>query len=87
MIEYYNLVRQLGGSVSAEHGDGRIRGPFLYAQYGDQKYEILAKIKNIFDPQGILNTGVKFTDNLESLKPILRDEYNLNFLNNYLPYV
>lgn len=87
MIEYYNLVRQLGGSVSAEHGDGRVRGPFLFAQYGDQKYQLLASIKNIFDPYGILNTGVKFTDNLESLKPILRDEYNLNFLNNFLPYV
>jgi FAD/FMN-containing dehydrogenase len=87
MIEYYNLVRQLGGSISAEHGDGRIRGPFLYAQYGAQYYQLLAKIKNIFDPQDILNTGVKFTDDLESLKPILRDEYNLNYLYNYLPYV
>jgi FAD/FMN-containing dehydrogenase len=87
MIEYYNLVKQLGGSISAEHGDGRIRAPFLYAQYGDQKYEIFSKIKKIFDPQDILNTGVKFTDNLESLKPILRKEYNLDSLFNYLPYV
>ena len=87
MIEYYNLVKQLGGSVSAEHGDGRIRAPFLYGQYGDQKYEIFTKIKKIFDPQDILNTGVKFTDNLDSLKPILRNEYNLDFLYNYLPYV
>ena len=87
MIEYYNLVKQLGGSISAEHGDGRIRGPFLYSQFGSQNYELLRKIKVIFDPQNILNTGVKFTDDLQSLKPILRDEYNLDQLYNYLPYV
>ena len=87
MIEYYNLIKQLGGSISAEHGDGRIRAPFLYSQYGAQDYKLLTNIKKIFDPQDILNTGVKFTDNLESLKPILRDEYNLDYLYNYLPYV
>jgi len=87
MIEYYNLVKQLGGSISAEHGDGRIRAPFLYSQYGPQGYQLLANIKQIFDPQNILNTGVKFTDNLDSLKPILRDEYNLDHLYNFLPYV
>ncbi|HUY53262.1 MAG TPA: FAD-binding oxidoreductase, partial [Candidatus Dormibacteraeota bacterium] len=87
MIEYYNLIKQFNGSISAEHGDGRIRAPFLYAQYGPQSYQLLTKVKSIFDPQGILNTGVKFTDDLESLKPILRDEYNLNYLYNYLPYL
>jgi len=87
MIEYYNLVKQLGGSISAEHGDGRIRAPFLYAQYGKEGYELLGKIKQIFDPQNILNTGVKFSDNLESLKPILRNEYSTDYLYNYLPYV
>jgi FAD/FMN-containing dehydrogenase len=87
MIEYYSIVKQFGGSISAEHGDGRIRGPFLYSQYGSQSYELLRKIKEIFDPQNILNTGVKFTDDLQSLKPLLREEYNLDQLYNYLPYV
>ncbi len=87
MIEYHALIKQFNGSISAEHGDGRIRAPFLYAQYGPESYQLLTKIKNIFDPQGILNTGVKFTDDLDSLKSILRNEYNSDYLYNYLPYL
>jgi FAD/FMN-containing dehydrogenase len=87
MIEYYILIKQLGGSVSADHGDGRIRAPFLYSQFEEQGYQIIKKVKSIFDPNDILNSGVKFTDDLESLKAILRTEYNLDNLYNYLPYV
>jgi FAD/FMN-containing dehydrogenase len=87
MIEYYNLIKQFNGSISADHGDGRLRAPFIYPQYGEKMYQIIKQIKKIFDPYGILNTGVKFTDDLQTLKTLLRNEYNTERFYDYFPYI
>lgn len=83
--EYYNLVISLGGSTSGEHGDGRLRAPYLPKLYGQQVYELFCKIKAIFDPYGTLNPGVKIGSSIEDIKPLLRDEYSMNHLYDYLP--
>jgi FAD/FMN-containing dehydrogenase/Fe-S oxidoreductase len=51
------LVKNYRGALSGEHGDGRLRAPFLPEQFGAQVYAILCEVKQLFDPQGILNPG------------------------------
>ena len=51
------LVKKYRGSLSGEHGDGRLRGEFIRSMVGDACYELFARVKRAFDPQGILNPG------------------------------
>ena len=51
---------ELGGTVSAEHGIGRLKHDFLRAQYGDEGLAQMAEVKRAFDPPGILNRDVMF---------------------------
>jgi FAD/FMN-containing dehydrogenase len=83
--EYYNLVISLGGSISAEHGDGRLRGPYLQKLYGPEVYALFQKVKQICDPYGTLNPGVKVNVTLEDIKPLLRNSYSMDHLYDHLP--
>lgn len=51
------LVKKYKGSLSGEHGDGRVRAPFIEMQYGARIYEEFRRLKEVFDPKGILNPG------------------------------
>lgn len=51
------LVKRYRGSLSGEHGDGRLRGEFIRTMVGDECFVLLAAVKRAFDPQGILNPG------------------------------
>jgi len=55
------LVKKYKGSLSGEHGDGRLRGEFIPLMIGQHNYELLRNIKNTWDPHGIFNPG-KITD-------------------------
>ena len=55
--EIYKLAISLGGTLSGEHGDGLLRTPFLSKLYGDDIYSLFKKVKDIFDPNGIMNPG------------------------------
>ena len=57
--EVYDLVFRYGGSMTGEHNDGMIRGPYLRAMYGDEMYALFERVKRIFDPDGIFNPHVK----------------------------
>lgn len=83
--EYYNMVISLGGSTSGEHGDGRLRAPYLSKLYGDAMYGVFQKLKLIFDPYGTLNPGVKIDVTLDDIKPLLRHEYSIEHLAHHLP--
>ena len=83
--EYYNLVISLGGSTSGEHGDGRLRAPYLAKLYGPEAYELFQKVKQVFDPYGTLNPGVKMNVTLESIKPLLRNGYSMEHLYDHMP--
>jgi FAD/FMN-containing dehydrogenase len=52
------LVRHLGGTLSGEHGDGRVRAPYLESVWGADLTGAFRKVKDAFDPDGILNPGV-----------------------------
>ena len=85
MEEYYSIVIGLGGSTSGEHGDGRLRGPFLKHLYGPDMYEVMRKVKEIFDPYNILNPGVKINVTTEDIKPFIRQEYSLGAWYGHMP--
>ncbi len=51
------LVKRYRGSLSGEHGDGRLRGEFIRTMVGDACYALLVRVKRAFDPQGIFNPG------------------------------
>lgn len=56
----FPIVKKFGGSISAEHGIGLIKKPFLNFSKSDVEISIMKDIKNIFDPKGILNPGKIF---------------------------
>ncbi|MBP1675049.1 MAG: FAD-binding protein, partial [Bacteroidetes bacterium] len=56
-IETAKLVKKYRGSLSGEHGDGRLRGEFIPLILGEANYELLKKIKASWDPGNILNPG------------------------------
>ncbi|MBN8708657.1 MAG: FAD-binding protein [Verrucomicrobia bacterium] len=51
------LVKKYHGSLSGEHGDGRLRGEFIPFMVGEECYEFMRRTKAVFDPLGILNPG------------------------------
>ena len=55
--ETAHLVKKYNGSLSGEHGDGRVRGEFIPLMVGEKNYQLLRKIKAIWDPNNIFNPG------------------------------
>lgn len=52
-----DLVLKYNGSLSGEHGDGRLRGEFIGKVLGEKVYALLQEVKNVFDPKGIFNAN------------------------------
>jgi D-lactate dehydrogenase len=69
-----DLVLGEGGSLKAEHGTGRVMAPYVQRQFGDELYDVMRRIKVLFDPAGLLNPGVLINDDpnahLKDLKAI-----------------
>lgn len=59
MKEVNELVLTYGGSLSGEHNDGMIRGPWLEQMYGKEMLGIFKQVKQIFDPHNIFNPHKK----------------------------
>jgi FAD/FMN-containing dehydrogenase len=57
--EVNNLVLKYGGSLSGEHNDGLVRGPWLEAQFGKPVLGLFKEVKHIFDPENIFNPRKK----------------------------
>ncbi len=78
--EAFALAWKLGGTISGEHADGLVHAAFIKSQYGDEYYNVLKKVKQIFDPPGVFNPGKiisddadVFTKNLRANAAILQD--------------
>lgn len=56
-VETADLARELGGVMSGEHGDGRVRGPLLERFFGPEIMAAFRDVKTIFDPRNLLNPG------------------------------
>ncbi len=72
--EVFSLAWSLGGSISGEHGDGLLRAAFIRQQYGDVYYDLLKRVKSLFDPNGILNPGKIINDDPDVMIKHLRVE-------------
>ena len=70
--EVATLVKKYNGSLSGEHGDGRLRGEFIKQMVGEKNYALLKELKNIWDPQHIFNPN-KIVDT-PSMNSMLRYE-------------
>jgi hypothetical protein len=57
--EVTTLVAALGGTLAGEHGDGRLRTPLLARVWPAASLALFAAVKHAFDPEGLLNPGVK----------------------------
>ncbi|MCF6351634.1 MAG: FAD-binding protein [Cyclobacteriaceae bacterium] len=57
LTEVAALVKKYKGSLSGEHGDGRLRGEFIPFMIGDENYEFLKRTKKSWDPNNIFNPG------------------------------
>ena len=58
LVDAAKLVAGYGGSMSGEHGDGRARGELLPLMYSPAALDTFAAVKDVFDPQDVLNPGV-----------------------------
>ncbi|MCL6416433.1 FAD-binding oxidoreductase [Aestuariirhabdus sp. Z084] len=75
MDEVSQLVAvEFGGSLKAEHGTGRNMAPYVELEWGSDAYQLMQRLKQLFDPEGLLNPGVIINDNpqahLENLKQL-----------------
>ena len=59
------VVKKYDGSLKAEHGTGRNMAPYVEYEWGTEAFKVMKRIKNIFDPENILNPGVIFNDDPE----------------------
>jgi FAD/FMN-containing dehydrogenase len=57
--EVNDLVLEYGGSLSGEHNDGLVRGPWLEAQFGKPIVDLFREVKRTFDPDNIFNPRKK----------------------------
>ncbi len=55
--EISDLVKEFGGSMSGEHGDGIVRGVWTEKMFGPEIYQAFRDLKSAFDPRGIMNPG------------------------------
>ncbi|HKK50823.1 MAG TPA: FAD-binding oxidoreductase, partial [Myxococcota bacterium] len=58
--EVYGFVTSLGGTITAEHGMGRLRAPFLTLEWGETIVSYMRDLKSILDPHDTLNPGAMF---------------------------
>jgi len=75
MKEINAIVLKYKGSLSGEHNDGMIRGPWLKAMYGKEMFEIFRHAKGIFDPQNIFNPHKKTDSDWNYSMSHLRDKF------------
>jgi glycolate oxidase len=68
----YEAVLRYGGTITAEHGMGRLRTPYLAREWGENMMRYMRRVKTIFDPDGMLNPDVMFSDRAltDDLRPL-----------------
>jgi FAD/FMN-containing dehydrogenase/Fe-S oxidoreductase len=85
--EVADLVKKYRGSLSGEHGDGRVRAPFVKKMIGEKNYKMICELKQVWDPNDILNPNkiVNAPPMLESMRyqsgqktPDIKTTYNFD---------
>jgi FAD/FMN-containing dehydrogenase len=70
--EVYEVVLGYEGTITAEHGMGRLRAPYLAREWGPTMTGYMRQVKEAFDPKGVLNPEVMFSDRAltDDMKPV-----------------
>ncbi|MHA2284102.1 MAG: FAD-binding and (Fe-S)-binding domain-containing protein [Promethearchaeota archaeon] len=71
---YEEIIIPIGGSITGEHGIGKVKTPFLALEHGNEVVDLMHKIKNLIDPNFILNPGVGKGD----IRPLRLTDLNRN---------
>ncbi len=87
LAETVEVVKKYNGSLSGEHGDGRLRGEYISSGTGNETFELFKNIKHLFDPYNIFNKG-KITDTppmdshlrikVSQLQPIIKTNFDFS---------
>ena len=75
MKEVNELVLRFNGSLSGEHNDGLVRGPWLEQMYGKEMLAIFQSAKKIMDPDGIFNPHKKVNASWDYSFHHIRDHF------------
>jgi len=59
--DVYTALFQYDGTITAEHGMGRVRAPYLVQEWGEAMVDHMRQVKTVFDPEGLLNPDVMFS--------------------------
>ena len=90
MHEVVKLVEHYDGSLKAEHGTGRNMAPFVKEEWGEEAFGVMCELKDIFDPEHLLNPGVIFNDDpncfIEHLKQLPKLEFDFDRLPDGVKY-
>ena len=70
------VVDKYDGSLKAEHGTGRNMAPYVRYEWGEEAFAVMKAVKELFDPNNLLNPGVIFNDDpkchIKNFKPLPR---------------
>jgi FAD/FMN-containing dehydrogenase len=86
MDAYYKLVMALGGTISGEHNDGRLRTPYMHQMYAEEEVALFQTVKSVFDPLNFLNPGVKFGTSKRDLLFYMRHEFDTLSWQEHTPF-
>ena len=69
---FFIKVIKMGGTITAEHGDGLPRSEFIKLQYGNKNYKIFRELKKLFDPDNVLNPGKIITEESQIVRNLMQ---------------
>lgn len=76
LAEWAAIVYAHGGHLMGEAAEGRLKAPFAYKEMNEDAVKLFASVRDIFDPMGIMNTGVKQAIDMKKLVETLRTDYD-----------
>lgn len=83
--DYMELVARHRGSFNVESGEGRLKASASYVQLSTEIQEMFNQIRQVFDPYGTLNPGVKQSSDLRTLVSQLNPDYTMGEFAKYSP--
>lgn len=76
LAEWATVVHAHGGHITGEAAEGRLKASFVYKEMSEETVKLFTDIRDIFDPIGIMNTGVKQSTDMKKLVDTLRTNYD-----------
>lgn len=76
LAEWTTVVYAHGGHLMGEASEGRLKTTFAYKEIDEEAVKLFNSVRDIFDPLGIMNTGVKQSTDMKKLVEMLRTDYD-----------